>query len=391
MTATDDHGDLPAHAALMVERLDTLHGRFVYGRVGNHLHTEHAERCRILANHLSAMLTLCGSRHYVAGLVVARTALEHHLLDRLVFLANRWLQVEQGIKTTGLAAENARLANLKATTRPDIVKWWWDPKPAVMKVLIRGLFQEGKLGRGPTISPYWMHIDQYDPFTLPDALSKRLAVGFRIASESAKHHEEQYRRRVRYFTYGRLRENLDLNGLLRPRLGEQVDIHHAFLNAFVHASKSAYERVHGHNFPSNIGLFDHYASELILLYVIVIGAAELEAFGRMSRRRPNVGLRGWDAVEQEISIARQASSYFWFLSGGPDEYDFIKEADTRMEVRSGKRRRRRPDPRSIPSHRIRYYPDPLERLIRLHGSYHELTTGQVYISPFDRQDARTRR
>jgi hypothetical protein len=260
-----------------------------------------------------------------------------------------------------------------------------------MKVLIRGLFMEGKMGRGPTISPYWAHIDQFDPFTLPEALSKRLAVGFRLAGESAKHHEEQYRMRMRYFTYGRVRENLDVNGLLRPRLGDHVDIHHAFLNAFVHASKSAYERVNGYNFPSNIGRFDHYASELILLYVIAIGAAELEAFGRMSRRRPKVGLRGWDAVEQEIADARQASSYFWFLSGGPHEWDFIREADTRMEVRSGKRRRLRPDPRTIQPHRVRYYPDPLERLIKLHGSYREMVTGQVYISPFPRADAQMRR
>ena len=63
MTDRDDHGDLPGHAGLMIESLDTLYGRFVYGRTSNHLHTEHAERCRILANHLSAMLTLCETKH----------------------------------------------------------------------------------------------------------------------------------------------------------------------------------------------------------------------------------------------------------------------------------------------------------------------------------------
>ena len=124
----------------MVERLDTLHGRFIYGRVASGIHMEHAERCRILADHLSAMLARTDSKHYIAAFVVARTALEHHLLDRVVFLANRWIQIEQGRKATGIAAEIAPLPRFQATTRREIVRWWWGRKPAVMKILIRGLF-----------------------------------------------------------------------------------------------------------------------------------------------------------------------------------------------------------------------------------------------------------
>ncbi len=111
----------------------------------------------------------------------------------------------------------------------------------------------------------------------------------------------------------------------------------------------------------------------------------------MASRQPRLTLRGWDVVEQDVAEARRASSHSWFLSGGPHEWDFIREADTRMEVRSGSRRRRRTDPKSIKPERVRYYPDPLERLIKLHGSYQELLTGQIFISPFPRDDAQPRR
>jgi hypothetical protein len=39
---------------------------------------------------------------------------------------------------------------------------------------------------------------------------------------------------------------------------------------------------------------------------------------------------------------------------------------------------------------VRYYPNPLQRIIRLHSSYQELITGQVFRSPFERADARFR-
>lgn len=136
---------------------------------------------------------------------------------------------------------------------------------------------------------------------------------------------------------------------------------------------------------------DHYASELLLLYVIAMAAAELDAFARMMRRRPVVRLRGWEDVEREIADARQASAYFWFLHGGPQEYDRIQEADTRMRVHTRPSlRRARPDPATIADRGVRYYADPLRRRIGVHGSYHEITTGQVYRSPFHRDDAQHR-
>jgi hypothetical protein len=45
------------------------------------------------------------------------------------------------------------------------------------------------------------------------------------------------------------------------------------------------------------------------------------------------------------------------------------------------------DPSAIRPVRIRYYRNPLGRLVKLHQSYQEMSTSLVYRSPFERQDA----
>jgi hypothetical protein len=351
----------------------------------------HAERCRVLGDHLRGVLALSSAGHYAGAFVLTRTALEHHLLDRLLFLANRWIE-EYGIKSTNVPVEEARLAALKGGPRPDIVRWWYDSGSGAMNVLIRGLFNEGSVGRGATLSPYYFLIDTYDPFAIKRKLSSRLATGFRDPDADDTWGDESLRRWYRHFTYEKLRKNLDVNHLLRPRLGIQVDVHHAFLSAYVHGTQMAYELIYGHNIPSNVGAFDHYASELALLYVIAIASAELDAFGRMAKRTPRLRLHQWPTVEAELAAARASASHLWFLSGGPHMYDRIHELDTRMRVQTGSAHRKRAqvDPASLDPSRIRYYTNPLLRLVRLHRSYQELLTGQTFQSPFVRRDSRFR-
>jgi hypothetical protein len=337
------------------------------------------------------MLALSAGFHYAASFALTRTALEHHLLDRLLFLATRWID-ERGIKAQDVPAEQARLAALKAGQRPDIVRWWYDADSGKLSVLIRGLFQKGSVSRGATLSPYYLRVDEYDPFTVHKKVSSRVATGFRDRDAVQEWAAESLRAWREHFTFGQLRKNLDINRLLIPRLGVQVDVHYAFLSAYVHAVQKAYERVYSHNIPSKLGDFDHYNSELVLLYVIAIAAAELEAFGRMAKRAPRLRLVEWPTVEAEVAAARAASSYFWFLSGEPHVYDKIQEADTRMPKRAGSGfpKRARVDPATLDPSRVRYYTNPLERVIKLHHSYHELMSGVIFISPFERPDARVR-
>ena len=383
MTIRDDHGDLPLHAARLVEHLESVRGRFVASRVGHQQHNDSAERSKLLADQLRASLLLAERAHYATGFTTIRTALEHHLVDRLLFLANRYLQVYP-VKKADIPAEVARLTALKAGPRPDLARW--EVVNGKMNVVVRGLYMSGSLGRGQTLSPYFFVVDEYDPFTGRPRDIGRLAGAFRPIGERRKWAEQSRAVWESLFVYAKLRRNLLLNHLVTNGVALQLDVHYAFLSAFAHGMNRAYELVYGRNQPSSIGRRDHYANELLLLYVVAIAAAELDAFARMAARTPRLHL-AWDTVATDVTAARAATSYFWFLHGEPQLLDRINEVHTRLS------RRRAPwgtpslDPMTLSPVRVRYYTNPLKRLVELHRGFHEMTTGLGFEPLFPRDDA----
>jgi hypothetical protein len=385
VTKTDDHGTLPAHAERMLARLEGLEGLSVHGDTTHMEHMDHAKRARQLADHLRAVLLLSGSYGYTSALVVMRTALEHHLMDRLIFLANRYVETYTGIKKEAVAGEVAKLEALRAGARPDIARWWWDDSG--MNVVFRGLHSaRSKKGRGKTVSYYYFRMDDFDPFTGGKKHAANLASPFRQRAHREQWAAESAAAWRRWFTFDKMRKALAANGL-SPRQGLQIDVHHSFLSGLVHPSKRGYEAIYRGNDPDGMGSFNHNASEILLLYVIVIAAAEIETYGRMARRAPRLGLSHWADVEAEVREARLASSYFWFLGGEPTIYDRIASVHTppgNAKLRWG---RPRVDPATIPDSAVRYYADPFDRIVKLHQSFREMSTGLIYQSPFERPDA----
>ncbi len=351
-------------------------------------HMDHAQRAGQLAYHLRAALLLNDARHYPSALVVIRSALEHHLMDRLIFLATRYIVVVKGAKKAGPTDWDAKLAAERADARPDLVTWFWDK--AGLNVVYRGLHSaKAKKGRGQTISSWYFAMDRFDPFSGPKEHAGRLAAPFwqkRHAQEWAEESAVAWRY---MFKHDAVLKALRVNRLL---VGQriQVDVHYGFLSGFAHPSKRGYEAIFGGNSPDRMGSFDHYASELVFLYVIAIASAEIETYGRMARREPRLTLRGWDDVMTEVREAQLAASYFWFLSGTPEVFDRIDTVHTPPGNRIPKAGRPKRDPSTIRPVRVRYYRNPLDRLVKLHQSYQELTTGLVYRSPFERPDARYR-
>lgn len=384
MTLPDDHGELATHATLLVERLETVRSMFVGGRVGYEQHTKWAARCGLLAEHLGSALLLTEHRRYAPALVAVRTGLEHHLVDRLLFLANRYQQV-YSIKKPDIDAEVARLTLLQAGPRPDIAKWW--VSNGKMNVVVRGLFREGSIGRGQTLSPYYVAAGQYDPFTGRPRNVHRLAGAFMPIGQRRKWAEEARSVWESLFVYEKLRRNLLLNRLLTSGQALQVDVHYGFLSAFAHAIDRGYDLVYGRNIPSTRGGYDHYSSELVLLYVATLAAEELSIFVRAAARAPRLRLADLDVLRHELDAARSASAHLWFLTGEPLLFDRINEVHTRLV------RRRHPwgpppiDPALIPSARVRYYANPLVRLVELHRGSRELSTGLGFSAPFPRPDA----
>lgn len=272
---------------------------------------------------------------------------------------------------------------MQSSTRPDIVRWWYEPSSGSMHTVIRGIFREGSIGRGWTISPYYFHLERYDPFTVQKRVFGRVATGFQDRDSISAWAQASADEWHRHFAYRSLRRNLDVNRLLQPRLGVQVDVHYNFLSAFVHGAKKAHELIFSHNIPMAIGHYDHCSSELILLYAIALSAAELEIFGRMARRRPHLALIDRSAIDREVKEARDATNYFWFLSGEPHLLDRIQELHSRIpRKRRMVFRHAERDPGALDVRSIRYYTNPLERLRQLHSGSREYTTGLGFVSPF---------
>lgn len=76
-----------------------------------------------------------GPWYYPSALVVVRAALEHHPMDRLLFLSRLFVEWYGGVKEEGLPAENKRLASLKAGPKPEIARWWRDKQTGQMHVV----------------------------------------------------------------------------------------------------------------------------------------------------------------------------------------------------------------------------------------------------------------
>lgn len=85
-------------------------------------HGDHADRARQLAEHLRAAMAASEDHRYPSALIVVRAALEHHLMDRLVFLATRHVETYGGVGKDAVAAEEAKLQKLQRT-RPDLERW----------------------------------------------------------------------------------------------------------------------------------------------------------------------------------------------------------------------------------------------------------------------------
>jgi len=380
MTRTDQHDSLPRHAETLLQRLEQLRGESDGGSVMHMQHVEHAKRGHQLAGHLRAALLLSEAHHYPSAFVVLRAALEHHLMDRLIFLARRRILVYPKAKKSARARWDAELTAAKAGGDPMITRWFWDNDG--LNVVYRGLFgPRSKKGRGQTISSFYFMAGDYDPFVGPKKHAGALAAPFWERKHIKQWAEESATLWRLVFRHDKVMKALRVNRLLLGR-HQQVDVHYAFLSGFAHPSKRGYEAIYGGNTPDRSGQFSHVASELVLLYVIVLAAAELDAWTAMAKRRPRLITNGWEHVEREVREAQFASSYLWFLSGEPQQYDRIESVHTPRGNTTPKWGRPSVDPATLPTKRVRYYRDPLERLAKLHESFHEMATGLVHRSPF---------
>jgi hypothetical protein len=325
---TREHESLLGSATDVVDDLFGFQGRLRRSRVAHHQHDVFAERARSLAIYLSSALRLADADEYVSAYAVLRAALEHHLVDRLLFVGNRYRRQYPANK-----ADYERLKRERAQGRPgteDIVgieylagQTW---------VVRSGLHLRDEAGRirRQTLSIYYFLLDDYDPFVGSPDDQQHLSRGFTPIEHRVRNAEEQRRVYRRALDWREIKANLGENRLCSKETLRRFEVHYRFLSAFVHPLPAGYDLVYGRNRPSGAPHYDHYAAELVLLYINKLAAAELKFLKRMSTRTPRVGLDDWATVEAHIAAADANAAHVWFPGvDDPHAYDRVQEAITR--------------------------------------------------------------
>ncbi|WP_433221060.1 hypothetical protein ACQP00_19500 [Dactylosporangium sp. CS-047395] len=149
---------------------------------------------------------------------------------------------------------------------------------------------------------------------------------------------------------------------------------------------------HGRN-NFNVPSYNHYSAELALLYVAAFAVQELRNFCDFMQRHPTVHIADWGTTRDRCDRVWDDISYLWYSGHRPHHYDRVHEANKQAfaSARAGDGARPCPrDPHSIPDDEVSYYSDPMERLVKMHTSFRELTTGIGFQSPLPREDARFR-
>lgn len=192
-----------------------------------------------------------------------------------------------------------------------------------------------------------------------------------------------------YLNFDRMLENLRLNGVLNNSTATRVLVHYNFLSKFSHCASESIKivserKLHQLGGDGLNNVYDHYLSELALLYICHLLSMHLKHTIYYIRKWGRIKLKNERKLYSKLCQKVEAEfGYFWFIFNKPHQCDIFDYANRKCNYK----KKIFYHPEDIRLGDVRYYDDPLYRLKRLHQTSHELTTGNIYISPFHRDDA----
>jgi len=191
-----------------------------------------------------------------------------------------------------------------------------------------------------------------------------------------------------FLTFDRVLYNLCLNGVLNKKLVTRVLVHYSFLSSFSHSTSESLGLMSTRATArtSSGGLsprYDYYLSELALLYVCHLLSMHLQHAMFYLRWR-SIKLKNTRRTYRPLCRRVERDfGYFWFIFNRPHQYDRYAHANRKCDYRRQMLYR----PEGIRLGDVRYYDDPLYRLKQMHQDQRELTTGNIFESPFSRRYA----
>lgn len=381
-----EHEALLASAENLLNELTTLEARLVRKQVHHVIHSDFADRARSLARSLRSALDLASQDHYAPALAQCRIALEHHVIDLLIMLGRTYVQRFKSISEERFqewkadrAAGDSAYEGIVSMTRS---------KKGDVRVVREGLRSDTG---DQILGIHYFLMQQYSPFMGSPGRHAAADDGCLSEADRRRLAEENKAKYDVYLRWSSLVDSLQFSGLATETETSRLEVHYRFLSAFVHPATDLPELVYGRN-VQDWPRYDHYSSELVLLYANVIAVRELRAFQQMTTRPPLVDTAGWDSVDEASVLSERLTSHFWFIDQQPTAYDYAQAANTRtFRMRSDGDLDTAPvQPTDLAEEDIPYYQNPLARLVGLHSSVNEMTTGVGYLSPWPRGDTHLR-
>ncbi|MFE2750535.1 hypothetical protein ACFXGA_00875 [Actinosynnema sp. NPDC059335] len=359
-----------------------------HGSTMHMFHADAAERCKSLAITLESAGILGERDAYGPACALLRSALEQTLVDKLVFSGRRYVQIVTGVtEDMWQTWEQERAAGTKWQDVTD----WTRNRNGRVRIVREGLLTEpAEDGSRQAISVHYLLLQDFTPFVASPAVHEHEDDGLSDPEQRRTYAEQNRSMYEEYLRWQSLKESFKANVFADDAVVAKLDVHYRFLSAFVHPISDVTRLLYGKDASMGWPMYDHYSSELVLLYIIVLAVIELRNFCEMTLQKPSVEIDGRDGIEQACSAAWELSNYLWFPGQSPHAHDRYEEANRRAWAAYRETKQLQPpgDPVSLSTDEIRYYQNPLRRLIALHSSKQEMTTGLSYVSPWPRTDAR---
>lgn len=391
--ALSDHPELLSLNYGLIEAMRTFEDNIKWGPSHWWQDTEFLELLQVHRLTLLAANEFALDGFYREAYNAIRMAFEGYFLLRLITTCDkyefRWIvrrsksdrSLDQAVGRAEKAIRDAagpELLSLKRTAKDTLV------------AIRRGVPIVDDEGRptGRTLPFYYGAWKQYRPeehhlSALERYLDREWAIAKRRrASRKDPRHRQFYRD---YFTFDAMVDKLRLNGALTKKTATRVRVHYNFLSGFSHTTHRSIERILSikmyRGTPVSLS-YNHYHNELALLYVCHLAGMFLDlaliyfARWKIAVKEAHTYRSLADRVELEYG-------YFWFIFNGPHPYDRYNDANRLSDYRKKKFVR----PEDVKDSQVRYYEDPLNRIRELHQTTQELSTGNVFVSPFPRDDA----
>lgn len=208
-----EHASLYGTVGSLIALLKSLRDGLQHGSTMHVFHTDAAERCRSLGITMESVIACAERDAYGPAFALLRSALEQTLVDKLVFLGRRHVQVVKGVpedvwQTWQKERENGR-------------KWidvtdWSRTKKGEVRIVREGIYSEpDEDGSRQVIGIHYFLLRNYSPFVGSPAVYEQLDDGLSKSEDRRAYAEEQKFMYDIYLKWSSLKENVKAKWICR--------------------------------------------------------------------------------------------------------------------------------------------------------------------------------